>query len=303
MEFINQIFIMAVLFLIGVFCYKAKILTQEANKSLSSFVVNIVNPAMLIHSYQIGFTSERLHMLFYVFILSFISYAVVIPLANLLNRKGQYRNIDRIASIYSNCGFIGIPIINSLYGAEGVFYLSGYITAFNLLFWTHGVSVMEKKFDKTNLKKIIVSPAILAILVGISLFVLRIDIPDPFGKTIEILSSITTPLSMIIAGVSIAQTNFLKIIKQLSIYKVTFLRLILLPLCVYIVFLFIPLPMIVKNIVIFGCACPASTMGTIVAIKTGENHILMAQYFAATTVLSMITLPIMQFLISSAFLH
>lgn len=299
MAFINQILIMAVLFLIGVFCYKFKIITKEANKSLSSFVVNIVNPAMLINSYQIEFSRDRLRMLMYVFLLSFLSYAIVIPLANVLNRKGADRNIDRIASIYSNCGFIGIPIINSLYGAEGVFYLSGYITAFNLLFWTHGVSVMKKKFDKSDLKQMILSPAIIAVVVGIALFLLRIKIIDPFGKTIELISNITTPLSMIIAGVSIAESSFMQTVKQAGIYKVTFLRLIFMPAVVFLVFLFIPVPSIVKSIVIFGCACPASTMGTITAIQTGQNDTLMSQYFAVTTVLSMVTLSVMQLCISA----
>ena len=170
MVIINQILIIAILFLIGIFCYKKGIITNEANKSLSSLVVNIINPAILINSYQVEYSNERLKMLLYVFALSFLSYAIVIPLANLFNRKGKSINIDRIASIYSNCGFIGIPIVNSIYGAEGVFYLSGYITAFNLLFWTHGVTVMEKKFDKSNFKKIILSPAIISILIGISLF-------------------------------------------------------------------------------------------------------------------------------------
>lgn len=298
MAFLNQILIMAVLFVIGVLCYKFNIISKEANKSLSSFVVNIVNPAMLINSYQIEFSMERLRMLMFVFILSFLSYAIVIPLSNVLNRKGQDRNIDRIATIYSNCGFIGIPIINSIYGAEGVFYLSGYITAFNLLFWTHGITVMEKKFDKSGLKRMILSPAILAIIVGITFFLLHIKIIDPFGKTIALISDTTTPLSMVIAGVSIAQTNFLKTVKQVSIYKVTFLRLIFMPLVIFAVFLFIPLPTIVKNIVIFGCACPASTMGTIIAIKMGKNDGLMSQYFAATTVLSVITLPVIQLMIS-----
>ncbi len=299
MVIINQILIIAILFLIGIFCYKKGLVTNEASKSLSSLVVNIINPAILINSFQIEYSNERLKMLLYVFALSFLSYAIIIPLANLFNRKGQSINIDRIASIYSNCGFIGIPIANSLYGSEGVFYISGYIVAFNLLFWTHGVTVMEKKFDKNNLKKIFLSPAIISILIGISLFLLRIDIINPLGDTIEQIAAVTTPLTMIIAGVSIAQTNFLETLKQIKVYKVTFLKLILLPLAVYAVILFIPFPDTVKNIVILGCACPTSTMGTILAVKTGQDHILMTQYFAVTTVLSLITLPAIQFLLSA----
>lgn len=298
METINQILIMAVLLLVGALCYKFKIITIEGNKSLSSLVVNVVNPAMIINSYQIGYTAERLHMLIYVFLLSLISFAIVIPLANLMNRHGEHKNVDRIASVYSNCGFIGIPIVNSIYGAEGVFYLTGYITAFNLLFWSHGVSVLENGFDKKNLKNIILSPAIISCIVGIALFLLQIKIINPFGKTIELIASMVTPLSLIVAGFSVAQIEFKKAIKKPAVFKVTFYKLIFLPLTVWLIFLLIPLPPILKNIVILGYACPVGTSAILVTSKAGKDESLITQYFAFTTVLSMLTLPLLQFLIS-----
>lgn len=298
MAIVKQILMITILFLIGIFCYRKKIITQETNKSLASLVVNIINPAIIIQSYRISFSTERLKMLLMVFLLSLLSYVIIIPMAYLLNRKGESRNIDRIVSIYSNCGFIGIPIVSSLYGPEGVFYLSGYVTAFNLLFWSHGVTVIKKRFDKNNLKKILLSPSIIAVLLGILVFLLRIDLIDPLGSTMEAVAAMTTPLTMIIAGVSIAQTNFLDTIKDLTVYRVTVLRLLVLPLIIYGLFRLIPLPDIVKDIVIIGCACPASTMGTIVAAESGENSIRMSQYFAVTTVLSLLTLPLIQFLLS-----
>ena len=298
MAIVKQILMITILFLIGIFCYRKKIITQETNKSLASLVVNIINPAIIIQSYRISFSTERLKMLLMVFLLSLLSYVIIIPLAYWLNRKGESRNIDRIVSIYSNCGFIGIPIVSSLYGPEGVFYLSGYVTAFNLLFWTHGVTVIKKRFDKKNLKKILLSPSIIAVLIGVLVFLLRIDLIDPLGSTMEAVAAMTTPLTMIIAGVSIAQTSFLDTVKDLTVYRVTILRLLVLPLIVYGLFRLIPLPDIVKDIVIIGCACPASTMGTIVAAESGENSIRMSQYFAVTTVLSLLTLPLIQFLLS-----
>ena len=138
-------------------------------------MLEVVNPVLIFMSYQQAFDTKLLLGLGLSVGLAFLSYGFTILLVDLLYRKNKTDEgaVEKFASVYSNCGFMGIPLINGLFGAEGVFYLTGYVTVFNIMVWTHGVISFGGRGQKTSVKKVLSSPAIIATLLGLVTFLLR----------------------------------------------------------------------------------------------------------------------------------
>ena len=131
---VKQILIMFILVALGFLCGKINLIDKETNSKLSGFVLEVVNPVLIFMSYQQSFNNELLIGLGMSLVLGFISYGVMIFLLKFLYRKNKTNEgiVEQFAAIYSNCAFMGIPLINGLFGEEGVFFLTGYVTVFNI---------------------------------------------------------------------------------------------------------------------------------------------------------------------------
>lgn len=290
---LHQVLIMALLILTGVICFKTGIINKESTNSLSSLVLMVVNPIVIIVSYQAPFEKRLLKGLLWSLILSCISIAVAIIISKIfIHSKDEKASLERFASIYSNCGFMGIPLVNGLYGSEGVFYLTAFLTVFNIMVWTHGVYLMEEKFSKKMIIQALESPAIIATVLGFALFMLRIPLPGMLLKTLRYLEVMNTPLAMIAAGATIAQTNFFKALKNPRPYYICIIKLIIVPVTAGALFYFLPLDDVVIGTNILAAACPAAATGTLFAIRYKKDSFYASELFALTTVLSIITLPI-----------
>ncbi len=113
----NQIIIMFIILIVGAFCYLKGIITKDGTKQLSSFALNIINPVLIFMSYQSKYDKSLVHGLLWSFLLSAISYAVTILLTYvLIRKKTPDLAVERVSSIYSNCAFMCIPLINGIYG-------------------------------------------------------------------------------------------------------------------------------------------------------------------------------------------
>ena len=297
----TRVLIMAVILIIGAVAYKARVISKEGTKQLSAVELKIVNPLMIFMSYQSDFDVSRLKGLMWTFILSAASFAVIIPLATLLKRKSnESYSVERFSCIYSNCGFMGIPLINALYGSDGVLYLTAYITIFNLLVFTHGYMLMKEETDFSAFISAVKSPTIIAVFVGLICYVLNLrlgSIPyvgDVFDSALQLVADMNTPLAMLIAGATAAQSNLLKAVRDKGILSTCFYKLLLLPMVIILLIAMLPegVPQMSKLIVCIACACPAATTGTMFALLFDKNANRCSEIFALSTILSIATLPI-----------
>lgn len=299
----NQAVIMFMIILIGILCYRLKLVTEGGAKELSSLVLQIVNPVTIFMAYQREFDSKLLKGLLISFFLSAIAFLVAIMISYTFVRKkeGREYDIERFTSVYSNCGFMGIPLISALLGLEGVFYLTAFLTIFNLLAWTHGVIQISGVRDPKSIKSALRSPAVISIFIGLVSFLLRAFLPaewsqvfseSMFMKVLEYISQLNTPLAMIVAGASIAQVNVSAAVKHMRVYFITFIKLILIPFVIVIIFSFIPVERNPMITVIVAMSAPSATMSTLFCIKYGKNYCYSSEIFAVTTLLSVFTMPV-----------
>ncbi|WP_295109620.1 AEC family transporter [Ruminococcus sp.] len=297
MVILRQIVIMFIILLIGFGCSMKGLITKEGNKQLSAVALHIVNPLLIFMSYQSAYSSKLLRGLLWSFLLSGLSFAVTIGLSTLLiKKKRPEHDLERFSAVYSNCGFIGIPLIRGIYGAEGVLYLTAYITLFNILIWTHGLMTMKGSKDMKSFLNSLKAPSVVAVFIGLIFYLLQIRLPDFLRKSLQYVSDMNTPLAMLIAGSAAAQTNVVKALKNSGLYIVAALKLVALPLAAMALLHFIPAPHMVQMVVLIASACPVATTGTMFAIQYDKNPERCSEFFAVTTLLSGLTLPVVTML-------
>lgn len=291
---LNQTIIMLLLIMAGIICSKTGIISKETNKQLSTFVLQVVNPVLILMSFQTEYRSELAKNLVITFGLSVLAFAIMIGSAMLFVRKGEGREtaVERFAATYSNCAFMGIPLMNALFGAEGVFYLTAFITVFNFFVWTHGVILLSGERDFRQVAKVFYSPTIIAIVLGIIMFFAHIRIPAVPAQALQFIANINTPMAMIVSGVTMADTNILKLLKKPGIYYISVLRLLVIPIILALVLSLFDIDEKVRLTVIIAASAPPAAMGTLLSIKYGRNSLYASEIFTAGTILSIATLPI-----------
>lgn len=291
---LNQTLIMLILIIVGIICKKTKIITDDGNKELSKLVLTVVNPIVILMAYQKDYKPQLVKNLLIAFGLSILSYIILIVAAYLLipQKDGRETQIERFSAIYSNCGFMGIPLVNALFGSEGIFYLTAFLTVFNLVVWTHGIILISGERNLKNIVKVFYSPVIISIVLGIIMFFAQIRLPDIITDSLNFISNLNIPLAMIVSGVTIADTKILKLLKKPGIYYVSFLKLILLPLILIAAFSLFNVNEQVRITVLVAASAPAAAMCTLQCIRYEKNSLYASEIFAASTILSVVTLPI-----------
>ena len=293
----NQTVIMFMIVIIGALCYKFGLINDEGRKQLSNLVLYVVNPLLIFLSYMTDMRAELIEGFLWTAAMAAITYIAFIFLSKLIFRDKNSRDplIERFSVIYSNCGFMGTPLIFGVFGSDGVFIMNGFITVFNLFVWTHGVMMMSSGKaagkGRTSLLKAVTSPAVIAVILGIIFFFTQIKLPNMIFTALNNVAEMTTPLAMIVAGASIMSAGIIKSVKNLRIYIVAAVKLIVLPIAGFALIAFLPCADTAKLITLIEFSCPAAAISTMFAIKYERNSEYASQIFAVSTLLSLITLP------------
>lgn len=209
---IKQLGTMLFIVLAGFIFAKAFKFKESEQKFVSKFLLYLINPCLIFTSFDKEFNPLKLKQLLIVIFISLIIHLVMILIATIFTltknpQKKIYAGVNRLAIIFTNCGFIGIPLINGIFGDDGVFFLMGYLVIFNIALWTYGYFQMSAS---VNFKKIITNPNVLAVLLGILIFCLPFRIPQFISKPIEMIGSLNTPTAMILIGMLFANFSVKK---------------------------------------------------------------------------------------------
>ncbi len=292
---VEQVIIMAILVAVGFFCRKIKMLDEENTKKLSTLVLTFATPMVILTSYQKSFSLDVLGGLLISFALAIVSYIICFVIVPLIVR-GKNKDdvsIERFACIYSNCAFMGIPLIEGVYGSDGVFYLTAFYTMFNIFVWTHGVISMKGGgFSLKAFGKSLLSPCIIASVIGLDFFVFGVVLPSPVMAVAKHLSGLNTPLAMIIAGSTIGAVNLKKTFTKPKLYYCCLVKLIILPAIMIAICAIFRVDTVIGGVNVLAVACPTAAISTMFALKYDKNAGYSAEIFAATTLLSILTLPL-----------
>lgn len=293
----DKIVQLTLMVLLGYLSVKTKLLTSEQSYPISVIGLYIISPAVLISAFQVDYTPAILDGLSLAFIMALVLSVALIVLGWALKRIFKLDNIEHATSIYSNSGNLIIPIVASLFGNEWVIYSTAFIVVQNVLFWSHLRLLICGK-GNVPLRKMIFNINIIAIVAGMTMFLLNIKLPSTIASTLSTLGSMLGPLAMLVAGMLIASIPFKTIITDKRIYLVSFLRLILIPLILLIVIKLCDFSSWVEHgftiamISFLATASPSAATVAQMAVAYRQNAQKASAIYGVTTLLCVFTMPV-----------
>ncbi len=288
---IDQIIMLMLLLGVGWFLRRHGVLTDPVIKAVNALIMTITWPALMISTTQKAYTPETLHIFLYILFGSIAILAVALICVFFLYRKRDRDAAAVMAMLCAmpNAGFFGIPIIQALYGDMGLLYLSGYIVGFNIVLWTVAVT-MYTGLNPQALKNLL-NPGIVCAVLGIALFLLRIALPAPVLGTINQLSGMNTPLSMLILGARIAALRW-AYLKDARMWVAITVKLMLLPLLALLAFRLIGASGMTLMILVCCTAMPTAAASQMMTERYGGDVMLSAKGTCISTLCSAVTLPV-----------
>ncbi|KAF0197191.1 MAG: auxin efflux carrier family protein [Bacillota bacterium] len=300
----EQIFVLFIILVAGYIVRKLEVFDDRMTKGLSSLLLKLALPALIIDSLQQTYSPQLLRESGLILLISFVVYGasggVAAFFPGILRSEQGELGVFRFSLLFSNVGFMGYPVVLAIFGQEGLFYAAIYNLPFNLLVFTLGIVVMTlgRGDDKHSINwRMFVSPAVVSVLIGFSLFLLGLRLPGPIAQSVKMIGSLTTPLSMIIVGALLSSINAREIFSNWRIYAISTARLIFIPLLVW-----LSLRLFTDNVLLIGvptiiAAMPAAANTAILAEEYSANPRLASQVVFISTLLSIITIPFVVYFI------
>lgn len=326
MNFIDVLFTVVFLILLaapGYIFAKLKMLPEKAAETISTIVLYCCQSVIVITSFQkrpydptiglnmlyVGLFATAVHMIMFA-ILKFV----------FVKKSTEAKiKVVKYASVYSNCGFMGFPFLQSLFSgemqAEVMIYGAVIVAVFNLLNWTFGVYIMTGDKKQVSPKKIIFNPVIISLVIGFLLFIVlqkplvelapssevATSILVKFMASMNYLADMVTPCSMIVIGIRLANVNIKQLFLDRWAYVAAFFKLIIMPVIAMLTVAFFPVESSIKYTVFFLLAMPAATSTTMFAVKFNADADFASVCVLLSTVLSVVTIPLMYLAMSGIF--
>ncbi len=290
---INQVLSMFVMLSVGYVAYRTKLVTKEGVGDLSRVVMYIASPAVMMASFLQPFDGTHLVNAGTCVVLSIIVIAICALVAQVAYRGKEA--ISQFGVIFSNTGFVGIPLVQHILGEEYVFYVTVCIAVLTFLIWTYGVYLVCGSMEEVSLRKVFTNPAVVTLFIGFAFFLFSISLPEFIAGSLDTLGEVNTGLAMVVLGCYLAQTRLSLIAKDVRAYKVSFLRLVAAPLLTLLVLWLIPsslVPSDIKMVVLITFSTPVGAMVAMLSQKYGANYEYGAGIVSLSTLLSLVTMPL-----------
>lgn len=297
---LEQVSILFILILVGFICGKTGVVTAEGKKVLSNLLVTIIMPAMVLNSYMSEFDPKVLSNLLLAFGLSTMAILLAMAVSFFLTMKmkSQNRTVIRFACSYSNAAYMGFPLIQALFGAEGMLYASAFVTMFNVIVWSAGYAMMSGEVQtKQVIKSVGKNPVTYAVILGLVLYLGRIPVPEVIKEPLSLVGSMTTPLSMMIIGVMIAGSEIKSILGNGQVWFTVVLRLVVIPAITFGLFYLLGVGGMVGSVILIQAACPTAATTSVLAIQFNHDETIGAGTVVLSTVCSIVTLTIFAMLL------
>lgn len=290
----NVLGMMMILLVLGAALVKLKIMTDSGKKCLTDLLINVVLPCNTIHAFCVAIDASIFGKLASLLITALlIQVFCVILTRTLYNRmEPEQRKIFQYATVCSNAGFIGYPVCEGLWGAQGVLYACVYLIPQRFVMWSAGLSYFTTGSTRREIaKKVLTNPCVVAVFIGLPLMVFQIQLPAVVSSVIEKLSSCTTALSLLIVGSILAGVRFRSLF-DLKNLLFSLVRLVLIPAVVWGGCLLCRLDPLVTGVCTLLAGMPAGNTTTILAYKYHGDAVFASKCVVTTTLLSLLTIPV-----------
>lgn len=295
-EVMLQLFIVLV---IGYLLTKKDVLNADTGRRISALVVNVTMPLLIISAVAENLENGSLKEVLGVFFLGIASY-IIFPLVAWCLAKAMKAPIGEQGTyqfmlIFSNCTFMGYPVLNAIFGSEAIFLSSIYNMPFNLVAFSYGIYLLSKdggakaSFDW----KKCLNPGVISAIIGFIIYALQIELPRFVLDTCSMVGDMTTPLSMIVLGVSLAQIPLKEVFTDVRIYVMTAFRLLGIPVLTYLLLKGFIHDEMILGVAVMTQAMPVASMSVMLSNQYGGNVKLASVGVFVSTLLSVVTIPVL----------
>ena len=297
----QQIFVMFIIAAIGYIATRFGVINEAVRRSLTDILLLIVTPAMFLDCMQAPFDAAMLHDFFLSVGLGFLAFLLTILAARYLLFGGKWtieKAIDRCCVVYSNAGFIGIPLVAAGWGDKGIMLATGYILAFNIVSWTHGITEIGrgKGHGMITLKQLATTPIYWAIALGVPMYVFSIRLPAPLASACAYLGDLNTGLAMLVLGAFLATTGLRHLFDSARVYLLSALRLVVFPAVLLVIYWLLGLQRFASDVDVMlihaaQMSAPTAFMVAMFAERVGEDPDFATKVITVSSLLSIVTVP------------
>lgn len=298
---VEQVVIMFLLMILGLLCSQIGFIHKQTAKDMTNLLLYIVSPVLIINSFLRKFSWARLTMFGLEFFCVLLVFILGIIIANLifsskLIKQPVKRNALRFSLVYSNCGFVGIPLIQAIVGNGGVFYSVPYLILQNIFIWTHGAAMYQGKVKKSQtqmLKSALLNPNIIASIVGLIIFIAQIPLPEVLTTTFDYITALNMPLSMIIIGTNLSQLDLKNSWQDMLAWVAVLVRNLLFPIVVILFLQLFGLNHEALMATIIMVSCPIASLVVLFSLLNDLELEFPTKIMCLSTLLSVVTIPVL----------
>lgn len=281
------------------FCISRAGIIREDNRTvLVRLLMDVAMPMMVLDAFNRPTTREEILSSVWVIVISLLG-CVITGLIGLMLWKNQPKNRKKVlmyASMFSNAGNAGLPIISLVFGPVGVFYASMYLIPPRILQWTVGLGLFVKPEKGGWVKNVLLNPMVVMIYIGAFLMATQWQIPGVFGTAISNLGDMTAPLSMILIGATLAHIDW-KMLMDRSVLVTSLFRLIVFPLLLVVALKLCRVDELTMNICVILLAMPVASNTAAMAECYGGDYVFASACVSVSTLLSILTVPVITWFI------
>lgn len=290
---IFQMITLFIMMFAGYLAARAGLITPNFRRGLSSLVLSTAFPCCIVSSVlQSGGAPSDMIVALGVSVAFFaLMIALAAALVRVVPTPKPERNLDQLMLVFTNLAFMGIPIIQAFYGAQGVAMLSMFLLVFNFLVFTYGVMLVSGN-GGINLRQL-VNPGVVSALIALFFGLTGWHLPAPVESALSSIGSVNTPMAMMVIGSSLAHSDIRAAFSNPRLYRVNLLRLIVMPLVFIGLALIVPIDRMLAGICVIVAAMPiAGNCSMLSDIYTPED-MTASHATIVSTLLSGVTLPLL----------
>jgi predicted permease len=293
---LQQMGVIIILVAIGVFLYMRSIIDDHTSRKLSAVVMDVCNPAIILASMLSGNITASHKDIIVALILGAAFYGFLVLLGfifpYIVRCDKDSRRFYNIMNVYTNVGFIGIPVARAILPDNAFLYVVVCNVMYSLLFYTHGIIILGNGKEKMNLLKVFSPGTIMAIL-SLIVFWFNLKLPVVFASCISYIGNANVFLSMTLLGVSIARSGLENGIKNIRIWIYIIVRMILVPVLIFFILRALDFPSVTILGLCLMAAMPIGNLPLIQSEKMGEDTELLSNAITITTLMSIITITVL----------
>lgn len=296
----KQVLILFILMGVGFACRRTKLLDDVTSKGVVNVLILFVTPCVIVDAFLRPFDATMMKGLGIAFAVAVLGHCLVIGMSYAFVRHWAdgTRRVLRLATVFSNAGFMGIPLEQAILGDRGVFFGVSYIIAFNLFIWSWGYGMMKneecgERDEGGGKRTLFVNPGTVGLTLGMIVFLLPWGVPEVIRTPIRSMAAMNTPLAMIVIGYYLAGARLGPVFRMKSAYVSMAIRLVVYPLIVTAALYPFrhALDRDMMLALVIAAAAPVAAMVSMFAAKFDRDVDASVGLVSGTTILSIVTMP------------